>query len=117
MNIKDLSDRLDIIRTSAWYEDFEIPSIIFENCKHIFKYLEKYLLYLHPDEIGPSNNGTMILYFENDKKSLALEIGINSIAHVISDSSDVYISGEGLFKDIEYWERIKEELEKIKLDV
>ena len=99
-------DRLDFIRNDGWYQEEGISRSVFQNSEQAIEYLDAFIRFLDPEEIGPSGNGTLIMNFENDDISLVLEIGTTTVAHVYMNGKGEFISGSSTFNDAEYWDQL-----------
>lgn len=99
-------DRLKIIERLNGIDDQEIPNVIFDNTKEALIKLSSFLDFLKPDEVGPSSYDTILCNFENDDKSLLVDIGKTSIAYIFSDKSDQIISQKSKIDDEDYWHEL-----------
>lgn len=102
----NLMDRLKDIEHAAHAYNLEIPNQIFQNAKFTLDKLSPYLKFLEADEIGPSSYNTLLFNFEKEDKSLLLDIGINNIAYVFSDSTDQIRSNESSLNDDTFWSEL-----------
>ena len=98
--------RLEFIKTNECYQEEEITTPVFQNSAKAIYLLDNFIQFLHPDEIGPSGNGTILMTFENSMHSLTIDIGKTIIAHVYHDGENTFNSGSSKFSDNTYWDKL-----------